>query len=809
MRASVLYAAALFAVGCQLERINPGAVGMAVSRLTVRDVAVITAVLAEDSTCGFKSRAVLDGAKVEGVTGQLGKVTLTVTDCVLDFGSEPKLLSTDCRMLETKAAGKVTVSATRVVEGMLTGSSMNPVIPVRPDATTVTHSATVDGFIASRSDSTAALKLISGKLSWTALPRLALSKSKGVCAVATNELGLTGIAYENAEVFVDSDKRSFNVDVVSSDLSAQLGKWGEKENALEGTLSIWGGHGVTLPKDGDADGLDPVYDAAAFVESYACKDDLVFPVDRSCPPLSDRLAQGAAQLSVAMSGTVGSAIDDDTRCGFASPTVMAAARLTGTVGSEGTVTYTLGAPCVLKYASKTAVRTDCHGMARELTGQVTVTGTKTVRGWLTGDPAAPVIPTSRDAGKLNLSLVFDNLTSSDSVSSSALTVTSGALTVELGSRLAIDGATGACSIKTPVLFLRSLTWTNGAVKVHSDGAEYPLALATSKLDAQVGPREDHTNWLEGTLTVDGALRTIPVKGLPVLDPTFDAAMHLASYACIPGLKVPQSDAECSFKDALARNVARLVVQTAGAVASMVNKDGSCGFDATLNKLNPTEVVGSAGEMGSIKWTVNRCELSPRGDAQIDQGCTGGRRYASGRATVTGTRKVVGERETRLLVIASIIPRTRDAVTLDLTEVQLADFAAWSLAPGASAPAGKLTLHAGKLTTFMKPIIGELASEPGKFEIPTPVAQFDRITLTGARATLSSGAKVFSLELPEVTLAAQNGSFKGRSNVVSGRMKIGTTLVEVAEMPLDPSFMQAAFDASYACTDDLRGVVPPN
>ena len=64
---------------------------------------------------------------------------------------------------------------------------------------------------------------------------------------------------------------------------------------------------------------------------------------------------------------------------------------------------------------------------------------------------------------------------------------------------------------------------------------------------------------------------------------------------------------------------------------------------------------------------------------IDQGCTGGRRYASGRADVTGTRKVVGERETRLLVVASIIPRTRDAVTLDLTEVSLTDFAAWSVA----------------------------------------------------------------------------------------------------------------------------------
>jgi hypothetical protein len=273
--------------------------------------------------------------------------------------------------------------------------------------------------------------------------------------------------------------------------------------------------------------------------------------------------------------------------------------------------------------------------------------------------------------------------------------------------------------------------------------------------------------------------------------------------------VPQSDAECSFEDVLAKNVARLVVQTAGAVASMVNRDTSCGFDSTLNKLAPVEVVGEAGQLGSMKWAVNGCALRPSGNAVIDQGCTGGRRYASGRASVTGTRKVVGERETKLLVVASIIPRTRDAVTLDLTGVELTDFAAWSVAGGMSAPAGKLTIHSGTLLTYMKPILGELASDPGHFEIPTPVATFERVTLTGARATLESGAKRFTLELPEVTLAAQAGSFKGRSNGVSGRVKLGASVIDVPELPLDPTFMQAAFDASYACTADLRAVVPPN
>ncbi len=808
MRASLFAVAVLFAAGCQLERLNPGAVGQGVARLTVRNAAVITAVLAEDSTCGFKSKAALESAKVQGTTGQLGTVTWTVTDCTIDFGAQLEALSKDCSGVETSAGGKVVVSATRVVEGMLTGSSVNPVIPNRPDATTVTHTATLTDFVSARTDSPASLKVISGKLSWTALPKLAVSKTKGVCAVATNELGLSGITYEDAELFVDSGSRRFNVPVGTSDLKAQLGRWGDEENALSGTLTVWGGP-VELPKDGDKDGLDPAYDAAKFLESYACKDDLATPVDRSCPPLQDRLAQGASQLSVSMFGTIASVIDDDTRCGFASPTVMASARLMGSVGGEGSVTYTISSACVQQWAQATAAKTDCHMLERRLQGKVSVTGTKTVRGLLTGDPAAPVVPTSRDAAKVVLTMTFENLTSTDSASTSGLTVESGTLTGELGSRLALDTTSGACSIKTPVVYFRSLSWANAKVQVHSDGAQYPLTLGASKLDAQAGPREDHTNWLEGTLTVDGTARQIPVKGPPILDPSYEAAHHLASYACLPNIKVPQNDEQCSFKEALAKNVARLVVQTAGTVASMVNKDTSCGFDGTLKKLNPDEVIGEAGEIGSMTWSVSRCELAPRGDAQVDQGCTGGRRYASGRSTVSGSRKVVGERETRLLVVASIIPRTRDAVTLDLSDIQLSDFAAWSIAPGQSAPAGKLTIHAGRLTTYMKPILGELASDPGRFEIPTPVAQFDRITLTGARATLQAGAKVFSLELPEVTLAAQNGSFRGKSNVVSGRVKIGTTLVELPEMPLDPGFMQAAFDSTYACTADLRGVIPPN
>lgn len=805
MRAPAIALVALGLFGC--ERLAPESVGMGVARGTVRNAAAITAILAEDKTCGFQSPQVLSSAVVSGVKGQVGTVTWAVDSCLLDLG-ELHAFATDCRGVETRVAGKVTVRATKTVEGILTGNPNNPVVPVRPDAARVTHEAQLGGFTVQRSNSDSSLELRAGALTWTSLPRLAQSASKGLCTVSTSELGLEAVTYSGAKVFVSSGDRHFEVEVPASSFEAQLGKWGDRENHLAGAIRVWDSE-VSLPTARDQGGLDPTYEAEAFTDAYACKADLALPVNRECPAFTDRLAQGTASLTVAAFGTIASVVDEDTRCGFSSPAALQGAQASGPVGTIGTVTVRIGAPCSLSWGKPTAVKTYCDGLERRLEGTVRATGSKTVKGWITGDPAAPVIPTSRDAASVNLTLDFSNLTYSDSTGEKGLTAVTGSLQGELGSRLGLDTSTGACSIKSPAVYFRGLSWTGAQLEVHSGADVYPVAVGSSRLDAQSGAREDHTNWLEGALALDGKSYRIPVSGPAVLDPAYDQAAFDASWACTPNLKVPQSDEECSFRQTLGQNAARLVVQSAGALGSMINKDSGCGFEDTWNKLNPVDVTGDPPNQGSMTWEVKSCRLASGAAATLDTYCSGAKRVAAGDATVTARRVVRGQRETRLLVVPSIIPDTPEAVTLDLTQVQLSNFAAYSLAPQATAPAAKLVVHSGALSAKVLPILGERKSAPGTFDVPTPVASFASISLDAARTTLTAGAKTFQLELDAVALTAQAGGYKGKVNTVAGSLKVNGVAVSVPSIPLDPSFQQAAFDASYACTDDLKATVSPN
>jgi hypothetical protein len=242
------------------------------------------------------------------------------------------------------------------------------------------------------------------------------------------------------------------------------------------------------------------------------------------------------------------------------------------------------------------------------------------------------------------------------------------------------------------------------------------------------------------------------------------------------------------------------------VASLVNNNGSCGFEALLVKTRPTKVVGDPGELGSLTWKVNDCDVGDSDEVEMAVDCLGTRRLARGGAQVDATRVVTGEREKKLLVVDSIIPRTPDAVTIDLTEVVLENFAAYTVAKGASVPAAKLTFQSGFLSARVRPVLGELKSAAGEFGIPTPVATLSDVYIYGAKATLTSGAKTIKLDIPEALLQGQAGTFRGVSNVLSGYVRLQGEKVVLDQVPLDPAFEQARFDQAYACTDDLRSLI---
>lgn len=157
---------------------------------------------------------------------------------------------------------------------------------------------------------------------------------------------------------------------------------------------------------------------------------------------------------------------------------------------------------------------------------------------------------------------------------------------------------------------------------------------------------------------------------------------------------------------------------------------------------------------------------------------------------------------------SIVPQSRDAVTVTLEKVTFSDFRIHSLNPdGTSADRGVLTLHSGTLSAVVRPVLGENAQKPATFDVPTPVSALDDVVLTDAEATLEAEGKTFRLTIEAASLSAFNGSYQGRSNEISGSIRVNGELISLGGGPLNPDFEQADFDARYACTENLAALVP--
>ncbi|MFN7131456.1 MAG: hypothetical protein ACK4N5_05195, partial [Myxococcales bacterium] len=273
----------LLVTGC--AQCAPEQVGTGVARLTIRNVGAITSAVNADKTCGFASPDVLQNPTIEGSVGSTGSITWTVTDCAIDLGAGTTL-SENCTGSTTVGKGKVVVSATRTVTGILTGNAASPVIPGGPDAVTIRlQKATFDNFVAEVSTSKNTLTMIKGSISATLQPRLAVAASSGACAVATPHTTFSEVVYGPSTVFVKTPDNEFEVEVGASALTAQNGSNGEKTNAIGGSITVWEEQ-VAVPREGDNDGLDPDFDAAKFEEGYACTPDLAQPVSHVCGDLT-------------------------------------------------------------------------------------------------------------------------------------------------------------------------------------------------------------------------------------------------------------------------------------------------------------------------------------------------------------------------------------------------------------------------------------------------------------------------------------------------------------------------------------------
>jgi len=792
--------------GCQLERFFPERVGPGVARLTVRNAATLVSLLNEDTRCGFASDAAKASSIVDGATGDQGTITTTLTDCVLDFGPLD-VVSENCIEEQTLVGGSVSVTAARRVHGQLTGDPASPIIPSSSEAVSIEIRATFDDFEVRISTKETGLKMISGTVGFTARPHLYVATSSGACAVSGSNLSLDDITWEDGLVEMDSGDSVFEVEVPSGAFDAQIGAFGDRENHLSGEITVWDSP-LALPQPDDDDGLDPDYDAAQFLESFACKPDLATPLSTECVDVTPRLVDGSARLTVSAFGNLARLFDNDTRCGFASPAVQSAVVVQGQVGHAGAqARYEQTAPCVFEFTEKTAIAEDCNGKITYGQGRVAITASKIIQGIASGDAAQPIVPTTSHPGFASWNMVFEDFVISDSVSENALTLESGTMTGTSRPKTAKDTTSGACSIVTPVSRFENVTLDDATLLLNSAGKHFRLTPYAAVLSAQNGADNGLENHLAGTVSLDGVDHAVPTEGGPVLDPTYDASVFDASYACVPNLSVVEGDAECAFLPVLAEGVARLLVQTVGVAARKVNVDDECGFENTFVLIDPWQVVGEPGEMGSMTWKIEGCAVGSETMTVHEETCTGGRTLTQGFFVLDATRVVTGERETQLVVVDSIIPRDREAVNVEITDGALDGVVVMPFAPGAQEPKGVLTFESGRFTARVTPILGERESDPGVFDIPTPVAKVHEIAIDDAVVVLESAGKTFALTLTNVGIQATNGSWAGATNALSGSLTVNGMAIDLGTLALDPTYEQSAFDASYACTEDLLAVVP--
>lgn len=800
--------ALLTTAGC--AKMFPGQVGTGVARLTVRNAGAIALAVKADTECGFSSDLVNSSPKVEGEPGSYGTVTWRVEGCVIDLEEDTEL-SEDCSGTIESASGKVTVTAEKRISGRITGDPEQPVIP--SDAEGVTLSFTeveFENFSARSSDSIPYLVMRSGSLAFELQPMIARSTETQVCSAETPNVRFENIHYGASKLHLYAESNDFDVDVQGSDFRAAAGVFpgaeGEVANELSGSVVLWG-HTQEVPVGGG--GLDPDFDAEAFIEAGSCLAELSDPVSYSCG-MEDMLGGAASRLSVLTFGSLLQLVDTDEQCGFASPQSRASYTEDPSGTATGTVTFGVH-DCTLEFPEPTVVWTDCLGNTTSLEGTVHLEATKTVDGWLTGDPDSPVVPTGLAPALLSIRAGLTDFAVHRSNSDSVLTFQNGTLQGSVSPQLMRDDSSGVCMLSTPNVEFHEVFVSQADLHLSTAGTQLGFHVDQAELRAVNGVAGELENFLDGRITVNGVSLPVPTGG-KLLDPDYDPTVFQAAYTCIEGASIPESPEDCNFEATLARAASRLLVASFATTVEAVDRNSQCGFarnpDQLWSLLDESEEVDNG--LAQAVWEAELCEAGePGGEVTLYDNCLGGAETLRGLARVSATKEVSGEVVTTSENVLQ--PRNRQSAHFFVEGMDLEEFSTFEV-QGNGSVGDHLLFHTASLQGELHPVTGEAQSDPGGYFIPTPVSRIE-VTTEDALVTLRSEAKSFPLFIDFADVTAFNGSYNGDQNWLAGQIWVnGTRYVLGADegevsLPLDPNFDQELFDARYECRQNLLEPVP--
>jgi hypothetical protein len=756
-----LTAFVLVLAGC--ERCAPDLVAAGAARLSVRSAAAVATLVDNDGACGFHSPSAV--VSVDGDAGGRGTVTTTVLGCTLDLSSGA-LVSEDCAGTKTTASGKITVSARKIIVGHVAGDERNPVIPEgSASVSIVLDDVVADAFSVVDSKSNARFT-IDGTFTATVKPLLFADDASGLCVIPSRNAIVAALTFGPATlVHVDADGRSFDVDVAASDLTAHAGVTPGGENTLTGTMTVFGS-----PQTVDA-ALDPDYDAEAFAETWSCAAGLAQPLRSSCSA-AQGLAENGARLTVRTLGAIVKLIEADDGCGFANAGVLSRGAVEGALGRDGaSITYAIAKPCLIDVPEDIVLDIDCLDNETRVHGSVSVTGTKRIVGWSTGNTATPVVPSSRDAVRFDLVADLRGLTVT-ATGQPSLRADEGLLSVRVLPRTAQDTGNGACSRPTPGARFEQLALAGGALAIGTDDIEMALELELSAVEAQNGPGAVSENTLVGDAVVDGAARHFDVP----LDPAYDGVDFQSAFICEEGLLIPLDDDLCTFKAPLGQLTARGVFDLIDAATGLLLADPSC----------------SDGDIA--------CALGPFDDAVAAVDCTSETR-ASGSFTATVAR--------------TLDTSAPDGSTLVLGPLSLDGFTASTMRPGVDDEEADAVLTlTGDVTASVALGAAERSDGAGggtgTFDVNTPVRRYTDVIIE-AQGTVVVDGLTFFFTVSTSDLDGVRGALGDEENVLTGTIVVDAQLVEIPvdrrDRSLEPSYDAAAFVDRYACEVGFFAPVP--
>ena|GEM_PF-4926162 len=788
------------------------------SRAMIQSMLTVGELLESDEVCGGSSENSRASQQLSVSPGMSGTVTETYTRCVINLDNATKVLE-NCQKKGSLATGQVVVTGRKILKGIVTGDTSNPILPTNDYPVDLVFDEiefrdfglTTEAETSSTSSASAQKLFIqNGSLSGIIRPRFAKDTSEtGVCSIQTPiadvRVSLSAVS-ANLE---DGDGTSRAVRLQTGQLRAISGTIDSETNVLTGTVTL-DSTTYQFPENNSL-ALVPNFTQSKFDESWQCAAELEKPANFECDP-TNGVIDGALRLTPGAFASIVGILESDSSCGFANVTNLQQAISQGAVGDVGEHTVTIS-NCVLEFDRPTVVSTDCNGDEVIVSGRFEVSGSRTVTGFLTGDADQPVIPTSRTASDYELNVRFSDfqLEMSDS-DIPTLAIPSGQVQFKMLAQFAYSQQNQACVLPTPMVRLRDVEFEDAQLNILNDEQTAGVLILSSDIQADTST----VNQIAGTVTTSVATYQVPIDGR-ALNPDFDLAAFRASYECNQDLTTVTDDQICSFREALAGPVARLLTSLIVEAVSQASSDSTCGFASSMvmpiSALPASPPVGPP-VPGLVVDGISQCIVSSNFSNPLREDCLRNSYWSGGSFTVTATRSVRGLRLEQPIApgiaVQYALPVTSDAIDISVSEISFDQFATYQLQPGQTSSEFRIEAQVGSASFIYSPLMGENVNNSGVMNITTPLARISNLRILDAPITATIDGKTFNLTITKSNLQVEIGRYEGAGNQLAGSMTLdGQRINFMADEALDPNYNQVRFDLSYDCTPDLRSTLSPN